>query len=67
MINNKYFILFDTHLLGEAATGGIAQFLRHMAALQLLGMERPFRVVAPCPAPQKQYTSPRPTTGFRII
>jgi hypothetical protein len=26
-----------------------------------------FRVVAPCPAPQKPYTSPRPTTGFRII
>ena len=25
-----------------------------------------FRVVAPCPAPQKPYTSPRPTTGFRL-
>src|SRR6185437_14172550 len=26
----------------------------------------PFRVVAPCPAPQKPYTSPRPTAGFRL-
>ena len=25
-----------------------------------------FRVVAPCPAPQKPYTSPRPTTGIRL-
>ena len=25
-----------------------------------------FRVVAPCPAPPKPYTSPRPTTGFRL-
>src|SRR5688500_11294837 len=27
----------------------------------------PFRVVAPCPAPQKPLTPPRPTTGFRIM
>jgi hypothetical protein len=27
----------------------------------------PFRVVAPCPAPQKPHTPPRPTAGFRII
>src|SRR6185312_5453543 len=27
----------------------------------------PFRVVAPCPAPQKPHTLPRPTAGFRII
>ena len=40
--------------------------LRHRAALQLLGMEWPFRVVAPCPAPQKPHTSRRPNTGFRI-
>ena len=26
----------------------------------------PFRVVAPCPAPQKPHTPPRPTAGFRI-
>src|SRR6185312_1749582 len=26
----------------------------------------PFRVVAPCPAPQKPYTPPRPTAGFRL-
>src|SRR5687768_12550134 len=26
----------------------------------------PFRVVAPCPAPQKPHTPPRPTTGFRL-
>src|SRR5687768_3180196 len=38
-----------------------------MAALQLLGMEWPFRIVAPCPAPQKPHTPPRPTTGFRIM
>src|SRR6185437_1784046 len=27
----------------------------------------PFRVVAPCPAPQKPHTPPRSTAGFRII
>src|SRR5688500_10021412 len=27
----------------------------------------PFRVVAPCPAPQKPHTPPRPATGFRIM
>src|SRR5574340_1649469 len=26
-----------------------------------------FRVVAPCPAPQKPHTPPCPTTGFRLI
>src|SRR5690242_3195090 len=26
----------------------------------------PFRVVAPCPAPQKPHTPPRPTAGFRF-
>ena len=41
-------------------------FLWRMAVLQLLGMEWPFRVVAPCPAPKKPHTSPCPTTGFRI-
>ena len=35
-------------------------------ALQLLGMEWSFRVVAPCPAPQKPHTPPRPTAGFRL-
>src|SRR5574337_162114 len=25
-----------------------------------------FRVVAPCPAPQKPHTPPRPTAGFRL-
>ena len=29
---------FDSHLLGDSAMRRIAQFLRHMAALQLLGM-----------------------------
>src|SRR5678810_562743 len=62
MINNNISYYLTAHLPGEGATGRIAQFLRHMATLQLLGMERPFRVVAPCPAPQKPYTSPRPTT-----
>ena len=37
-----------------------------MAALQLLGMKRPFRVVAPCPAPQKPHTPPCPTTVSRF-
>jgi hypothetical protein len=27
----------------------------------------PFRVVAPCPAPQKLHTPPRPTAGFRMM
>src|SRR5687768_641133 len=27
----------------------------------------PFRVVAPCPAPQKPHTPPCPTAGFRMI
>ena len=31
----------DLHLLGEFATERIVRFLRHMAALQLLGMGRP--------------------------
>src|SRR6185437_8438292 len=26
----------------------------------------PFRVIAPCPAPQKPHTPPRPTAGFRF-
>jgi len=26
----------------------------------------PFRVVAPCPAPQKPHTPPRPIAGFRL-
>jgi hypothetical protein len=66
MINNNISYYLTAHLPGEGATGRIAQFLQHMAALQLLGMERPFRVVAPCPAPQKPYTSPRSTIGFRL-
>jgi len=37
-----------------------------MAALQLLGMEQPFRVVAPCPAPEKPHTPARPTEESRI-
>ena len=40
MILKDFFVLLDTHLLGESATGRIVRFLRHMAALQLLGMER---------------------------
>ncbi len=47
--------------------GWIAWLLRHMAALRLLGMEWPFRVVAPCSSPQKPHTLPRPTAGFRIM
>jgi len=40
-----------------------------MAALQLQekGMERPFRVVAPCPAPGKPHTPARSTEVSRII
>ena len=53
---------------------------RRMAALQLLGIERLFRVVfeqlrrftgstgllSPCPAPPQTHTSPRPTEDFRL-
>jgi hypothetical protein len=35
----------------ESATGRIPRFWQRMAALQHLGLEQPFRVVAPCPAP----------------
>jgi hypothetical protein len=66
MINNNILYYLTAHLPGEGAAGRIAQFLQHMAALQLLGMERPFRVVAPCPATQKPYTSARSTTGIRL-
>ena len=38
-----------------------------MAALQLLGMERPFRVVASCSAPHKPHTPQRPTAVSRMI
>jgi len=37
-----------------------------MASASCCGVA-PFRVVAPCPAPQKPHTLPRPTAGFRII
>ena len=37
-----------------------------MAALQLLGMEQPFRVVAPCPAPGKPHTPARSTELSRL-
>src|SRR6185437_10228734 len=40
-------------------------FLRK--ALLLPCAVAPFRVVAPCPAPQNPRTSPRPTIGFRMI
>ena len=56
----QFFGPFDFYLLGEFAMGRIARFLRHRIALQLLGMEWPFRVVAPCLAPQKPHTPPRP-------
>ncbi|HEY5604593.1 MAG TPA: hypothetical protein VIM41_15935, partial [Gammaproteobacteria bacterium] len=39
---------------------------KRMAALQLLGMERPFRVLAPCPALRKSHTPPRPTADSRL-
>ncbi|BCT67612.1 hypothetical protein NNRS527_01199 [Nitrosospira sp. NRS527] len=108
MINNNISYYLTLTFRGEGATERIAQFLRHMSALQLLGMERrpealpegpreagigqrrgcrdrvphtrgrphpasglhlpaegtalpcavAFRVVAPCPAPQKPYTLP---------
>jgi uncharacterized protein len=38
-----------------------------MAALQLLAMERPLRVVAPCPAPGKPHTPARSTELSRIM
>src|SRR5579871_5086665 len=41
MIYNDFLQKLDVHLYGEFATGRIARFLRHMAALQLLGMGRP--------------------------
>ena len=45
---------------------GIAQFLRHRHCSASCERIAPFRVVAPCPAPQKPHTSPRPATGFRM-
>ena len=38
-----------------------------MAALQLLGMERPFQGVASCPAPEKSHTLPRPIVVSRMM
>jgi hypothetical protein len=37
-----------------------------MAALQLLRMEQPFFVVAPCPAPGKPHTPARSTEVSRL-
>jgi len=55
------------HPFGESATLWIARFLGRTATLQLLGMERPFRVAASCPASQKPHTPQRPTAVSRII
>ena len=61
------FVIFRAHPFGENATGWIARFSGRMAALQLLAMERPLRVVAPCPAPGKPHTPTRSTELSRII
>jgi hypothetical protein len=58
--------LFCVHPYGESATSWIARFSGRMAALQLLRMEQPFFVVAPCPAPGKPHTPARSTEVSRL-
>jgi hypothetical protein len=41
MTEKEFFVPFKLHSPGELATERIEQFLRHSAALQLPGMERP--------------------------
>ena len=48
------------------ATERIARFPQRMAALLRLGMEQPFLVVAPCPAPRETHTALRLTTDSRF-
>jgi acyl-CoA thioesterase-1 len=65
-IKMNLLIIYPFTRLASPLRGWIARFLRRMAALQRLGMEQPFRVVVPCPAPQKPHAPPRPTKVSRF-
>jgi putative ABC transport system ATP-binding protein len=60
------FNIFKDRFFGAGATGWFSSFSGRIAVLQRLGMERPFLVAAPCPAPRETRTPARPTEVSRM-
>jgi len=61
-----FYALYQFTYWVNYATGQIARLRRRMAALQLLGIEQLFYVIAPCPTPPQAHTLPRPTADSRF-